>query len=366
MLENKFKRLALLMEPDVARMLEKQAQRAHGHDEMRWDERAGVVTYLRNGAVLWQPRADKIGVWFDELGLFRWWWTGTKLHEAPRTRLDRAYREGEHYGLPELVTDPLQLLSEGEADHVARLTAQLARADGMARIASGTEIVYLALWDTRGESTRPLSEASSLRDTAINSPSIRPSWLTSDPLDQPTDRPAHFMPAAVGAAKSYSVAPPSRFDAGARSAYGTRSIPPVRALDLSPLDDDAPAPIPPPPRMPDAPRDTAIRDPARELFMPVAQAALADIAASLGEFRQALLVLRVEASTATSKGRFFVQLVAADDAGELQALDPSRALLDAAAKMIADDARDGNGRWKKLVARLRPTARGASVDVVVT
>jgi hypothetical protein len=98
--------------------------------------------------------------------------------------------------------------------------------------------------------------------------------------------------------------------------------------------------------------------------MPVAQVALGDVAAAVPGFGQALVVVRVELD-AQGKGKFFVQVVARDGHGDLVPIDPSRALLDAAAKLIADDARDGNGRWRRLSARLRPTVRGASVDVEV-
>jgi hypothetical protein len=375
MLANKFRRLALLMEPDIQRMLDKQAQRTLGHDDVRFDPQAGVATFLRHGGMLWQPRAEKIGVWHGDVGLFRWWWTGVGLSEHSRTRLDMAYREGQRYQLPELTSDPVQLAGDQEAELLARLAAQLARADGFLRLASGYDVTFVALFEPRpGESTRPVAD---LRDTSVTG-SQRPAWMTTDPLDQPTDRPAQFTPAAVGSARpsvseprrGWSVAPPMPREGGGsmRSSASIRSLPPVRALELSPVDPSLGDPvIPKPPKLPEAPTPTApIREPNREIFMPVATAALADIVNVAPGFGQALVVVRVEVESATSKGRFFVQLVCSDDVGELVALDPSRALLDAAAKFIGDDVRDGNGRWKKLVARLRPTPRGASVDVEVS
>jgi hypothetical protein len=373
MLANKFRRLALLMEPDIQRMLEKQAQRTLGHDDVRFDERVGFASFLRHGGMLWQPRAEKIGVWHGEVGLFRWWWTGTGLSDHSRTRLDLAYREGQRYQLPELTSDPVQLAGEDEAELLARLAAQLARGDGCLRLVQGEDVTYVALFEPKpGESTRPVPD---LRDTTVSG-SQRPAWLTSDPLDQPTDRPAQFVPAAIGSARppaheprrGWTVAPPMPRSDGAsmRSSASIRSIPPMPPLDLSPVE---PAPeIPRPPRLPEPPPvapAAPIREPSRELFMPVATAALADIVSAAPGFGQALVVVRVEVESVSSKGRFFVQLVCSDEVGELVALDPSRALLDAAAKFIGDDARDGNGRWKKLVARLRPTPRGASVDVEV-
>ncbi len=381
-LENKLKRLVLLMEPDIQRMLEKQAQRAVGYDDVRWDERAGYASFLRGGGVLWQPRAEKIGEWSAELAMFRWWWTGIRFGEHGRTRLDAAYREGERYGLSELTTDPVAIDALDDAEALARLAAQLSRADGVVRLQRGDRVTFVALFDAKGESTRPSELAESrLRDTAVTRPSQRPSWIASDPLEQPTDRPAPFVPAAIGAPppmagrRPFSVAPPPHAGMddprGARGALGVRSIPPVRPIDVSPDDLEEPQ-IPAPPRLPShtptppplVVSRAPIREPSRETFMPVAQAALGDVTSTVPGFGQALVVVRVEVD-AHGKGRFFVQLVAANAAGDLTPVDPSRALLDAVAKLIADDARDGNGRWRRLSARLRPTPRGASVDLEV-
>jgi hypothetical protein len=102
--------------------------------------------------------------------------------------------------------------------------------------------------------------------------------------------------------------------------------------------------------------------PSREIFMPTAQLALGIVAGTMREgFEQALLIVSVEAHE--GKARFSVVLVAADARGELHALDTPRELVDAAARMIVDDARAGNPRWHKLIARLRPRGGGIDVDV---
>lgn len=330
-LSNKFRRLALLMEPDVQRMIEKHAQRVAGHDHVRFDERSGLVTFSRQGSVLSQPRAEKIGEWVPELALFRWWFVGIKFGEHAHRRLDVAYREGEQYGMPELTTETIALESASEADTVAFLAAQLARVDGVLRATQGEKVVYFALFDQK-PSDAP--RAPELRDTNVNSPSQRPAWMSGD---------------------RFSVAPPQIHERTSLRP-GSRTMPPLSPIEVS--SDDG-FDIPKAPRAPSLP----VREPSREIFMPVAQTALGDIAAAVPGFAQALVVVRVE--TTASKGRFFVQLVAVDHEGDLIALDPSRALLEAAGRMIADDARDGNGRWHKLAARLKPTERGASVDLDV-
>ena len=60
-----------------------------------------------------------------------------------------------------------------------------------------------------------------------------------------------------------------------------------------------------------------------------------------------------------------MHFVASDAQGDLVSLEVTRELFETAGKMIGDDAREGNGRWKRLTARLRATAKGASVDVEV-
>jgi hypothetical protein len=66
------------------------------------------------------------------------------------------------------------------------------------------------------------------------------------------------------------------------------------------------------------------------------------------------------------KARLFVHLAAADAIGDLQSLDPSQTLFDAVVAMISEQRRRGGADLHKLVLRVRPTDRGASVDVTVT
>lgn len=360
-LSEKFRRLARLVEPDVQRMVDRHAQRVAGYDNARFDDRTGIVSYQHQGALIWQPRAEKIGEWSDDLALFRWYWYGVRWGEGPQRRLDIVHREGESYGLVELVTDTVQVDSDAEAVAIAELAAQLARADGVLRVKQANRVLFFALFDGK-PSDAPRAEGG--RSTP---PSQRPDWMTNDPHEQPTRDPRHFTPAPIGSAKTFSVKPPPRHDSSvSMRPGGSRTLAPARPVEVSADDgfDAIPAAPPPLPRipMPGAPR-LPVREPARDIFMPVAQVALGEVASSLPGFGQAILVLRVESSQ--GKGRFFVQLVALDSEGDLIALDPSRGLLDAAAKMIADDAREGNGRWSKLAARLRPTERGAKVDIDV-
>jgi hypothetical protein len=363
-ISNKLRRIAQLAEPDVQRVLERQALRISIHDGVRFDDRTGTVVFSRGGAPIWQPRAERIGDWVPDLGLFHWWWHGTKFHEHPRSKLDVIHREGESYQLGELTVDTVTAETAEEAELLAHVALQLLRADGLYRTRQGDRVSYFALFG---------ATMSEMPRTAA--PEARPAWLTSDPHEQPVNPTApQFRPAVIAHGRSISVPPPAGRPALERASPAGRTLPPVAALDVLPdttFDSIPPPPrpyspgTPTPPPPPVAPQlQLPVREPSREILMPVAQLALAEVAAATPGFGQALLVVRVEIAP-TGKHRFFVQLVATDAEGDLFSLDPSRGLLEAVTKMIADDARDGNGRWSKLAARMRPTARGASIDLDV-
>jgi hypothetical protein len=116
-----------------------------------------------------------------------------------------------------------------------------------------------------------------------------------------------------------------------------RTLPPPAVAPTRPS-------APPPP--PDSPR--VVREPARELLVPLVRVAN-DLLRHLLEdhARRALLIVNVD--TSREKARFFVTLVAATDDGDLAAVDTTRELLDATGTMLGEDARGGNGRWRKLV-----------------
>jgi len=119
----------------------------------------------------------------------------------------------------------------------------------------------------------------------------------------------------------------------------------------------------PPPGVAPAAR-AAPAEPPRELVAPVATEALSVLQAALpGGFGQALLTVVID--TRGEKARLFVQLTAADAKGDLHALDSSQRLFDAVVALVSEQRRRGGADLHKLVLRLRPTGRGASVDVTV-
>jgi serine/threonine protein kinase len=168
---------------------------------------------------------------------------------------------------------------------------------------------------------------------------------------------------------------PATIQQGARSRPPTEAVPsgrfePTRLFAVQiPVASEAARPSAVPSPSPSQPRGAAsrpagaIREPKAHVLQPLADAALAElsIAVPLG-FRKALLILTLD--LAAAKARYFVQLVALDDTAELWSTDASAELVRAAGSMIVADAQDGNGRWQRLVLRLRRGTREATVAEV--
>jgi hypothetical protein len=114
-----------------------------------------------------------------------------------------------------------------------------------------------------------------------------------------------------------------------------------------------------------------VREPPRELFLPVASAALSALASASTGYVQALFVVTHEVREPPTPGAIgrkgiVVQLVVIDRAGLLRAVDPPAELVDAAARLVEADGAAG-GRWRKLAARITPKPDGgASLHVDVT
>jgi hypothetical protein len=125
-----------------------------------------------------------------------------------------------------------------------------------------------------------------------------------------------------------------------------------------------------PPKASEPPEEKKIREPARSIFLPVATGVLAALTKAVPGFHQALFVLTVDpdvSSGAAEKRRLVVLLVANDASGTLRAIDPSRDLVELAARMVEADRDDGNGPWRKLSARIKPKPDGGAtlnVDVI--
>jgi hypothetical protein len=139
-------------------------------------------------------------------------------------------------------------------------------------------------------------------------------------------------------------APPISAGSLTPAAHPSRSLPPPEIVPLA-----SPVPLEPP----------------RELVSPVAVQTMSVVQASLpGGFRQAMLTVMIDARG--EKARLFVHLCATDANGDLQSLDASQPLFDAVVTMVSEQRRRGGADLHKLVLRVRPTDRGASIDVAVT
>lgn len=332
-----FQKLALLLEPEIARMLEGQAARIAGHDDVKLDIENGQISYLCRGMVLWDAMAEYVGTYTRDFGLWRWWWTGARGKHR-KTRVDIAFAEGQRHNVPTLLDENPHLANEQDAALLAHVTAQLARADGVHYIRNGERMAFYALFEENRSSRRSRPAAP----------------VASGPPSAPASRPSR--PSA-----GYSAMPPA----------AALQPPPAPRLTDSHLDDpfaETTMPTMRPSLVTLVPQDDAharpVRDPSRELVQPMASQALALVAQALPDgFHQALLVVNVD--VVEGKARFFTQLVASDARYELQALDTSKGLLEAVARMIGEDARSGNGRWRRLVLRMARTERGAAVDVKI-
>lgn len=407
-LDAKFRRAFDLMQPEIGRMLERQRSRIAGYDDVRWDEASNEAAYFRGGAVLWRPFAEPLARFTPELGLFRWAWAGRSMGYGGHARIDLAFREAKELGVAEVQTDQVYCDTEKEAEQLAALGAQLARADGILKVNDGMRLAFVALWDPathhpttsqgpgqghgqgHGQGGDPQRRP---RPSQAPPPAMRDDALDLTPYDRPVSTGPAFRAAVVGSAR------PSQAPAGAPATRRSASIPqpPRMPTPMAPIpianDDpwDVPAPIipsaPPPPRetrssapaSPATPSPFAsplsaslaapspalpVREPSPSVFRPVAQLVLGALSFAMPNgFREALFLMSLDVHD--GKGRFYIHVVGASPTGELVTIDPSRELLEATAKMVSDDAREGNGRWRRLSAKLAATDQGVAVDLEV-
>ncbi len=120
--------------------------------------------------------------------------------------------------------------------------------------------------------------------------------------------------------------------------------------------------LPPPPvrESVSPPSAKSAREPARNLLLPMVHVATGLVHRMFQDDASHALVI-VHVDTARDKARFFVTLVGSTASGELEAIDTTRELLDAAGAMLAEDARSGNARWRKLVVHIDCVGGGAEI-----
>ncbi|MFO0679884.1 MAG: hypothetical protein U0169_25395 [Polyangiaceae bacterium] len=368
-LDRKFKQLTLLMEPEVNRMLAIQEERAADHDEAHYDHAARVVRYLRKGEVLWEPSALYIGMVDTDMGFWRWWWAGRiGNQQLEPSRLDMLFREGPQFQVDAFKHEQLDATTEEQGAAIANVSARLVKAVGVFRDRGLGYVKYFALFDAQLESRPSTSPRTAIPSRMPSSPSLAPRAATgSEPLIPGTPRlpgsnfpepptrkhqilmsipPSHDEPEIV---EEVRIIGTSASSSALRAASKPPPPPHVRATSIAP---DAGS------------KKKDVRNPTNEVFAPLTRSALATLAAALTKgFLQAILIVNVD--TSGDKARFFVQLVASDHAGDLHAVDATKDLMDATAQMISEDAKSGNGRWRRLSARISRGAKGIGVDLSV-
>ncbi len=289
-------------------MVARQAAAIPHFDETHFDGAQEIATFYDNGEIVWRARAEPIGRYSGEFGLFRWWWHGQASHTR-RARLDRARTEASRYDIQEFTVDHVYVSSNSEAMLVARVAAQLAQAHGVIEETDQFGTSFVALFE---------------RTTDVS----------------------HAQRADVQA-----IAPPSTTIRSARPSIA----PPVASLSMPPP--PRPSSLPPPAR--------EVRPPDQAAIVPLATLAFAIGASTLNDdLMQVLLVVVVDVADARS--RFFISLTGCDLRGDMHSLDATRDLTQAAAGFIGDDLRGGNGRWRKLAVRVTKTPRGGTVEASVS
>src|SRR6202030_3957233 len=129
-----------------ARMQAHEARIA-GFDDVRVDAEQQVVAWRRAEMLLLEAPAEFVGVFFPELGLFRWWWSGKEhaIHLEP-SRLDAAFAHAQRTDLRALLTRQHQLDGEPDAEMLSRVASYFANATAMHRHVQGDRVSYFAVF----------------------------------------------------------------------------------------------------------------------------------------------------------------------------------------------------------------------------
>ena len=350
-LDEATRRLAFLLQRDLRRLLERERARADRGEQVQYDPVSRMATWETK-------RGDVIGRWYGEIiasyvvrdRILRWAWAG-RSSISTVTHAEVIAREGQLRDVAQLSMSVVGDLDEDDACTLARLGVLVARGEGMTILRTDPkldsksrhsasfeeEIWFIGLFD----SPRP-------REGDIPDPSR---YSVPPPPAVSRSAPPQETPPAPSTARGSS--PPG-------APY--RSLPPIREV-YGPRSSPRPAPRSPEP-------ERKIREPARSIFLPVATAVQSALAKSVPGYAQGLFVLTVDPEMSAGSGekrRLVVLLVANDASGMLRALDPSRELVEAAARMVEADRTDGNGPWRKLTAHIKPKPDGGAtlnVDVL--
>ena len=346
-LDDKLWRLVDLLDRDVARMRESQAARVAGFDDVDFDPLHGLITYVVGGRRLWSAQVEAIGTYRPDVGMFRWAWSAFERPPG-RSKLNIVFAEGQRMGIASLTTGQIPIPSEEHAIRLADTAAAIVRASGVYRTRELNGLTFYAMFEVsprQGETIAhsPLPPgvraAGSTTQSPVRPPSRSPGVHTGDTL----------YPGPSGPTGLASVPKPARSPIMSMLPPPVAPPPPGRQEPALPVsrdrwfDSDGHVAAGPPPK--------PVREPARELVMPIANAALSAVVdALLQGFQQALLV--VDVAVGDGRARFSAVLVASDNTGQLFAVTTPQAVMDGIGTLVVEDIKSGNGRWNRLVVRL--------------
>lgn len=333
----RLRQLYALLENDVERMLTAYAGRIAGHDDVRLDAATRTATFLKNGAVLWRAFAEPLGRLNPAFKAFRWWWYGREPPTSPNTRRDTIVIEGQRFGIAPLTTAQVPVASDDEAQLLCTVAARLAGAEGMVRMDDAHGALFVALFETPGVAT----------------PSLFPPPTSFSPFpSMQAVRVPEIVDTSPGAADVLEGPPKS--DGPRRYTIPAPIIASTSGVRMPTFVVRSPSPS----------SNAPVSEPARDVLAPLLEAAFGAAVASMPDgFIELVLVVLVDVMH--NETRAFVQLVALARSSQIVSLDVGVELANAAEAMIAADAASGNGRWSKLVARMRRNAHGATVEVEV-
>lgn len=311
--------------------------RTNPHDEIDLDHDLGVVTFRYRGRDLWQGHAILLGRLHLSAECFEWF-ADAVMQLPPNVRAST----------PEFGEMQLSVISEADAALLSDIVAHFRKASGVLRRHEGPYVAFYALhsledsrvsgWSARGtEWTVPPPAVDSLLPPATGSPfPTHPNIQSISPPRIPGFDRSTFedeRPRVVTPSSPIRRSEPSR---------DHRSEPPEPSRKVPSIS--------PPPQ---AGAERPIREPERELVTPLAQIAVRAVDRALpGGFGQVLMTVVVDSYD--DKSRMAVSIVASDRRGDLVSVENPRELFELVAQFLRADALSGNGRWSKLIIRVRP------------
>ena len=351
-LDEATRRFAFLLQRDLRRMAERRAEYDARGDELQFDSVSRIATVQtgRGDAVL-RLYGEVLATYSPYDRILRWAWAGRAPSARP-THGDVVFGEGQARCVPQLAMSVVGELDAADAASLVMLGALLARAEAVHERTVDSDVEFVGLFERPGP-----AERTELRpDNRYSVPP--PPMIEKSPSSGPPPRAYRSLPPIreVFEPRSGGARPPGATGVAAGAGSGA----PWSNLGAAGVANATASSIPPAVRK--------LREPSRELFLPVASAALEALTRGSDGYLQGLFVLTLDAEPKTAEPRrLTVQLVVIDLAGILRALDPPRDVLDAAAAMVEADRRDGNGSWRKVSARITPKPDGGAtlhVDVL--